>query len=81
MSRTFPLFAVLFLGGLFVSLLGGFLLASWTVAGIIPAYAAPPSLAQAAPSIDDGWRGAGYERIGLWEEPRAEDLYAGSSRL
>jgi hypothetical protein len=73
----------MFLGGLIVSMLAGFLLASWTVSGIVPAYAAPPFARSeariAAPT--DGWREAGYERIGLWEQPRAGDYAEGSSRL
>ncbi len=83
MSRTFPVIAVACLGGLFLSLMAGFLLASWTVAGITPAYAAPPVIARAESRIvTDGWRDAGYERIGLWEQPRADMLQAaGSSRL
>lgn len=83
MLRTFPVMALTGLAGLIISLMAGFLLASWTIAGIIPAYAAPPSMASSEPRIvTDGWREAGYERIGLWEQPRAEALQAaGSSRL
>lgn len=85
MARTFPLFVVSLVGGLIVSLLAGFLLASWTVAGIVPAYAAPPALAREEPRRimpDDSWREAGYARIGLWEEPRFDpDQADGSSRL
>lgn len=83
MSRTFPVIAIASLGGLFLSLMTGFLLASWTFAGITPAYAAPPVIARDEPRIvTDGWREAGYERIGLWEQPRADMLQAaGSSRL
>ena len=85
MSRTFPFFAVLFMGGLIVSMLAGFLLASWAMAGITPAYGAPPALAASQLRIaspNDGWREAGYSRIGLWEEPQLEAAYAdGSSRL
>ncbi|WBH17209.1 hypothetical protein [Sphingomonas radiodurans] len=85
MSRTFPLFAVMVIGGLIVSMLAGFLLASWALAGITPAYAAPPTFARSEPRIvtpTDRWREAGYARIGLWEEPQANDGYTdGSSRL
>lgn len=83
MARTLPMMALAGLAGLFVSLMAGFLLASWTIAGIIPAYAAPPIIAASEPVIvTDGWREAGYDRIGLWEQPRAEALQAaGSSRL
>ena len=89
-ARTFPLYAVGFLGGLVVSMLAGFLLASWAIAGITPAYAVPPAVSSSnvpgVASMDsslaapDSWREAGYARIGLWEEP--SDLHAdGSSRL
>lgn len=83
MLRTFPVMALAGGAGLLVSLVTGFLLASWTIAGIIPAYATPPLIAQSEPQIvTDGWREAGYDRIGLWEQPRAEMLQAaGSSRL
>ncbi len=83
-SRTFPMIAFACLSGVFFSLLSGFFLASWTIAGIIPAHAVPPTLAQSDPPriVTDGWREAGYERIGLWEQPRVADPYAvGSSRL
>ena len=81
--RTFPVMALIGVAGLLVSLMVGFLLASWTVAGIVPAHAAPPAFASSEPqTITDKWREAGYERIGLWEQPRAEALQAaGSSRL
>ncbi len=83
MSRTFPLLMIIAVAGAMCSLVAGFLLASWTVAGITPAYAAPPVIAQSEPRIvTNGWREAGYERIGLWEQPRADTLQAaGSSRL
>ncbi len=83
MLRTFPTMILAGLAGMFVSLMAGFLLASWTIGGISPAYAAPPSFASSDPVIvTDGWREAGYDRIGLWEEPRADMLQAdGSSRL
>ena len=85
MSRTFPVLAIASLGALITSLLAGFLLASWVFTGIVPAHAAPPVIAaldsQAAPGTNS-WHEAGYERIGLWEQPQAADLYAaGSSRL
>lgn len=84
MARTFPLFAVGLLGGVIVSMLAGFMLASWAIAGITPAYAAPPTFARSEPRVigTDSWREAGYDRIGLWEQPDAADLHAeGSSRL
>lgn len=84
MSRSFPLLAVVMLIGLIASLLAGFLLASWAVAGIVPAYAAPPAFARSGPRADpaaDGWRDAGYERIGLWEQPQVTRQADGSSRL
>jgi len=67
-------------------MLAGFLLASWAIAGITPAYAVPPAVSSSVASMEsdlvapDSWREAGYARIGLWEEPA--DLHAdGSSRL
>jgi hypothetical protein len=83
-SRSFPLLAVMMLIGAAASLVAGFLLASWAVAGIVPAYAAPPAFARADPRDDaaaDRWREAGYERIGLWEQPQVNDQADGSSRL
>ena len=81
MSRTFPVYALLLLGTMITSVLAGFLLASWTVGGIAPAHAAPPTLARSEPiAFDDSWRAAGYARIGLWEEPTVGHA-AGSSRL
>ena len=75
MLRTFPVMALAGLVGLLVSLVTGFLLASWTIAGIIPAHAAPPAFAASEPEpATDRWREAGYDRIGLWEQPRAEEL-------
>ena len=84
MERTFPLLVVGLLGGLLASLLAGFLLASWAIAGIAPAYAAPPAASEYSQrsASEDSWREAGYERIGLWEQPRIVGDYAdGSSRL
>jgi hypothetical protein len=79
-----PILAVACLGGVLASLLAGFMLASWTVAGIMPGYAAPPAVARLEPRIvapSDSWREAGYDRIGLWEQPRADGYAEGSSRL
>lgn len=83
MTRALPLFVVLILGASVVSMLAGFLLASWTLAGIAPAYAAPAAFARSEPRVAaKGWREAGYARIGLWEQPEAETHHAeGSSRL
>lgn len=83
MSRSLPMIALASLAGVFASLMAGFLLASWAIAGIVPAYAAPPAIAQSEPGmVTDGWREAGYDRIGLWEQPRADTVQAaGSSRL
>lgn len=83
MLRTFPVMALAGMAGLLVSLVTGFLIASWTIAGIVPAYASPPAIERAEPQmVADTWREAGYDRIGLWEQPRAEMLQAaGSSRL
>lgn len=83
MARTFSVFALLMLGTVITSVLAGFLLASWTVAGIAPAYAAPPTLEQSdarEAAVTDSWREAGYARIGLWDES-VPDHAAGSSRL
>lgn len=84
-SRSFPVLAVACLGGLLTSLVAGFMLASWAVAGIVPAYAKPPAIAQLEPRVvppTNGWHEAGYERIGLWEQASADRAYAaGSSRL
>ncbi|MDF2493676.1 hypothetical protein [Sphingomonas sp.] len=85
MSRTFPVLAIASLGALIASLVAGFLLASWVFTGIVPAHAAPPLIAgldtQGVPGTNS-WHEAGYDRIGLWEQPRAADLYAaGSSKL
>lgn len=83
MERTLPLLIVGLLGGLLASLLAGFLLASWALAGIAPAYAAPPIAHEDSQRTvsQDSWREAGYERIGLWEQPRIGDYAEGSSRL
>ena len=70
MSRNAPAMLVAVLSGLCTSLLAGLFIASWTVGGIQPAYAAPPRVERDPPHLvapTDGWREAGYERMGLWE--------------
>ncbi|UVO51970.1 hypothetical protein M0208_16165 [Sphingomonas sp. SUN019] len=60
------------LSGALASMAGGFLIASYTISGITPAYATPPRpermTARVVPPSDD-WREANYRHIGLWDEP------------
>lgn len=64
MPRNIPAMILGSMAGVAVSMSSGFLLASYVVAGIAPAYVAPPRLAKAdreVPAfIDDNWPTPSY---------------------
>jgi hypothetical protein len=67
-----PALTVAVLTGALASIMGGFLIASYTISGITPAYVAPPRperLTARVVSPSDDWREANYRHIGLWDEP------------
>jgi hypothetical protein len=77
LSRPKPNHAALIVAGLsgaLASMAGGFLIASYTISGITPAYVAPPRPDRQSARIvpPDDWRDANYRRIGMWDESALE---------
>jgi hypothetical protein len=76
-TANMPALALAVVSGALTSMASGFLIASYTISGITPAYVAPPRperlTARVVPPSDD-WREANYRHIGLWDEPMPQGV-------